>query len=566
MFMRNIIFCKISEKKQETEDENLNKSIITLIGKTLSEFKTLKNPEVNDFRYRISLLGEEIASRRSTMTLKEKILYQYPPKVAKTPEIPQTVRLRENQTFWILARLPNDVSFTIEANCSMYPTQLLEAIFHKKKSKLHIDNKHRHSIKDYILKICGQEEYIYGDHPLIQFLYIQDTLSRNSEVPTVVLMQINDVYVFTSIFRPTEHLERTHSQSITTKLNTSTLKKKRENICSWDVDENFQCTVHAIRGLTYDSNRSVEIGIQAGLFHGGKSLCEKQKTSERTLQTATGSVEWNETLKFDLKVANLPRMTRLCLVVFEVAKKSSGLRARRIKDANKEMYIIPIAWVNTTVYDYKNQLKTGDVTFYTWSYSEESGDAEDLGLHPLGTVEPNPRTDECSSITLNFHNYMARENASITIVYPTEEQMLAYAEGAKMRGSLKRDDYIDDRTIRDILLPYVNNDRLNEIPEQERNAIWEKRQEILETEPSGLNCLINCVEWNNKNEVAEITALLKKWPILCVERALELLDYAYADVNVRRYAVNCLKIVRDEELLLYLLQLVQAMKHGEFFR
>lgn len=345
-------------------------------------------------------------------------------------------------------------------------------------------------------------------------------------------------------------------------MNTSTLKKKRENICSWDVDENFECTIHAISGLTYDTNRTVEIGIQVGLFHGGKSLCEKQKTSEKTMQTATGTVEWNETLKFDLKVSNLPRMTRLCLVVFEIAKKSGGLRARRIKDSNKEMYIIPIAWVNTTIYDYKNQLKTGDVTLYTWSYSEDSAD-EDLGLHPLGTVEPNPRTDECASITLNFHNYIAKDSSSIMILYPTEEQMLAHAEKTRLNASLKRDYYNDDRSIKDILQPYLNNDRLNEIPEQERNAIWENRNNCLTMEPSGLNCLINCVEWNNKNEVAEITSLLKQWPMLCVERALELLDYAYADVNVRKYAVNCLKNVRDEELLLYLLQLVQAMKHGE---
>lgn len=36
----------------------------------------------------------------------------------------------------------------------------------------------------------------------------------------------------------------------------------------------------------------------------------------------------------------------------------------------------------------------------------------------------------------------------------------------------------------------------------------------------------------------------QEWPILCVERALELLDYAYADVYVRRYAVECLKTVK----------------------
>lgn len=110
----------------------------------------------------------------------------------------------------------------------------------------------------------------------------------------------------------------------------------------------------------------------------------------------------------------------------------------------------------------------------------------------------------------------------------------------------------------------MNNDRLNEMHEQERNAIWSKRYECLKIAPDGLPSLLYCVEWNDRDEVAEVTNLLKDWPALSVERALELLDYAYADQSVRGYAVQCLENVKDEELLLYLLQLVQAIKHESY--
>lgn len=90
------------------------------------------------------------------------------------------------------------------------------------------------------------------------------------------------------------------------------------------------------------------------------------------------------------------------------------------------------------------------------------------------------------------------------------------------------------------------------------------RYELLEEDPEGLPCLLYCIEWNDRHEVAEVTHLLQKWPPISVERALELLDYGYADQTVRRYAVNCLKRVQDEELLLYLLQLVQAIKHESY--
>lgn len=65
-------------------------------------------------------------------------------------------------------------------------------------------------------------------------------------------------------------------------------------------------------------------------------------------------------------------------------------------------------------------------------------------------------------------------------------------------------------------------------------------------------------------EVAEATALIQQWSKLPVEKALELLDYAYADQNVRNFAVRCLKDVTDDDLSLYLLQLAQALKHENY--
>lgn len=79
---------------------------------------------------------------------------------------------------------------------------------------------------------------------------------------------------------------------------------------------------------------NVQIGVQAGLFHGGKSLCESQKTAERVV-SKDGNIEWEEDLTFDLKVCDIPRMARLCFVVYEILKSSKGVRARRLKDSKQ---------------------------------------------------------------------------------------------------------------------------------------------------------------------------------------------------------------------------------------
>ena len=70
------------------------------------------------------------------------------------------------------------------------------------------------------------------------------------------------------------------------------------------------------------------------------------------------------------------------------------------------------------------------------------------------------------------------------------------------------------------------------------------RQDCLNDAPDALPLLLYCVSWNNRDEVSEMCSLLKTWPTLSVERALELLDYAYPDPLVRRFAINCLRKLR----------------------
>ena len=77
--------------------------------------------------------------------------------------------------------------------------------------------------------------------------------------------------------------------------------------------------------------------------------------------------------------------------------------------------------------------------------------------------------------------------------------------------------------------------------------------------PHLLPRIIDCVNYSDADQVSELHCLLKRWPLLRVEGALQLLDYAYPDQKVRRYAVNCLRRhASDHDVLVYLLQLAQV--------
>lgn len=63
-------------------------------------------------------------------------------------------------------------------------------------------------------------------------------------------------------------------------------------------------------------------------------------------------------------------------------------------------------------------------------------------------------------------------------------------------------------------------------------------------QPTLLPKLLLCVDWNVKQEAADAAAIVSCWPPLSPAHALELLDYAYPDRLVRRFAVSCLCSMR----------------------
>ncbi|XP_015181948.1 PREDICTED: phosphatidylinositol 4,5-bisphosphate 3-kinase catalytic subunit delta isoform [Polistes dominula] len=558
-------FCsvlKVIEREGIKNDRNLDAQIGHIIGKGLHEFAALKNSEVNDFRWKMRVLGDEVARARQKKSSMEKIQYQYPLRLAPTPEIPKNIecRLKDGNLVLVTKFRNSETSFTFQIPHSITPYELLVLILNKRANTMMLRGEHPN---DFILKVCGQEEYLIGEYPLIQFNYIQDCLAKDI-TPTLVTLNADSVSLDQD--NGPENPDVDALQRTRPSFSTLTLRKKGKHISAWKIDDQFTFTVNGISRLNCDAaHRTVEIGLQAGLFHGGKSLCESQKTKE-TIVSSDGSCEWEELLRFDIKVKDIPRMARLCFVLYEISKTSKGLKSRRlVKDSKQEFFINPLCWANTTIYDFKSQLKTGAMTLYTWTYAEDM-QSDDL-LHPLGTVVSNPHIDRAAALMLTFPNYGKEKS----VLYPTPEKMVEYARKLRESGSEKvmqeepnQENDINKFQQLEQLRSLADRDPLHELHEQEKKIMWALRHHCLHEIPTVLAKLLQCVEWNDHREVAEATALIQQWPVLPVEKALELLDYAYADQNVRSFAVRCLFDVSDEDLSLYLLQLVQALKHENY--
>ncbi|EGN99051.1 hypothetical protein SERLA73DRAFT_54158 [Serpula lacrymans var. lacrymans S7.3] len=114
--------------------------------------------------------------------------------------------------------------------------------------------------------------------------------------------------------------------------------------------------------------------------------------------------------------------------------------------------------------------------------------------------------------------------------------------------------------IRDELGEILNYAPSQPLNSEEKDLIWKFRF-YLARDKRGLTKFLKSVTWRDPSEVKQaVEELLPMWTEIDTDDALELLGPGTVDSRVRAFAVKQLSRADDDELLLYLLQLVQALK------
>uniref|UniRef100_A0A8C3LLQ3 Phosphatidylinositol 4,5-bisphosphate 3-kinase catalytic subunit delta isoform n=1 Tax=Chrysolophus pictus TaxID=9089 RepID=A0A8C3LLQ3_CHRPC len=284
---------------------------------------------------------------------------------------------------------------------------------------------------------------------------------------------------------------------------------------------------------------SPQLVVQAGLFHGNEMLCKTVSSSEVNV---CSEPVWKQRLDFDINICDLPRMARLCFALYAVIEKAKKARSTKKKSKKAVSKDCPIAWVNVMLFDYKDQLKTGECCLHMWSsFPDEKGEL----LNPMGTVQCNPNTESAAALLICFPNV-----ASHPVYYPSFDSLYA----------LCCDSHEQKLQLKEILERRSHT----ELYEHEKDLVWKMRHDIRDQYPQALAKLLTITKWNKHEDVAQMISLLQSWPELPVLNALELLDFSFPDRYVGSFAINSLKKLTDHELFQYLLQLVQVLKYESY--
>lgn len=117
--------------------------------------------------------------------------------------------------------------------------------------------------------------------------------------------------------------------------------------------------------------------------------------------------------------------------------------------------------------------------------------------------------------------------------------------------------------VRDILNQILAYPPTKQLSNEEQDHVWRFRF-YLSNQKKALTKFLKCVNWTQSGEVRQALSMLKIWAPMDVEDALELLSPNFTHPAVRKYAISRLQQAPDEDLVLYLLQLVQALKYENF--
>ncbi|KFH46181.1 Phosphatidylinositol 3-kinase catalytic subunit type-like protein [Hapsidospora chrysogenum ATCC 11550] len=95
---------------------------------------------------------------------------------------------------------------------------------------------------------------------------------------------------------------------------------------------------------------------------------------------------------------------------------------------------------------------------------------------------------------------------------------------------------------------------------EETDLVWKFRYHLTRDKRAATK-FVKSVNWADQRESKQAIQVLGRWTAIDVDDALELLGPSFDNPGVRSYAVERLRKADDDELLLYLLQLVQALKY-----
>ncbi|XP_039283155.1 phosphatidylinositol 3-kinase catalytic subunit type 3-like [Nilaparvata lugens] len=374
-----------------------------------------------------------------------------------------------------------------------------------------------------------------------------------------------------------------------------------------DICTNSECSFKDTHPARF-KKRSIEsdLIVTAQVFSDGRALTVPITSSSKAF---SNHWKWNEWISFPLLFSDLPRRSLLALTVYYtdqgVVKPVGGttvelfgkygLFRQGVKDLKIWPHEVADGNVNTktpgkiqgdfqkhSLLKLAKKHKTGELVKIDWLDKLTFREVEIL-------YEMEKRKSNNWYLMIEFPQIMLND-ISYSIVYYEKDGDDIYLYRTETNRLMKDpenpdDNLVEDKshklarsirtggdydrsikpnsTVRDSLNTIILYPSTTQLSVEEKDLIWKYRY-YLSKQKKALSKFVKCVNWNMEAEAIQAIAMMEEWAPMDVEDALELLGPAFSHPSVRKYAISRLQQASDDDLLSYLLQLVQALRYEDF--
>uniref|UniRef100_A0A8C3D723 Phosphatidylinositol-4-phosphate 3-kinase catalytic subunit type 2 beta n=1 Tax=Cairina moschata TaxID=8855 RepID=A0A8C3D723_CAIMO len=438
------------------------------------------------------------------------------------------------------------------------------------------DELHAVDVEDFVLKLCGLEEFLQNKHTLGSHEYIQHCrkfdidirlqLMRRKAVRSDLARTVGarvgerpprlprgdasagrclgfgtaSSQIVESLTAAILDLVGLYCSTFNADFQTATPGSREHGVvqeaCLLSCPLSF--TVYATHRIPITWAASYEdFYLSCSLTHGGKELCSPLHTRKaHVYKYLFHLIIWDQQICFPVQVNRLPRETLLSVTLFAVPVPPPGSSS----DTNKQRRVPEaLGWVTTPLFNFRQVLTCGRKLLGLWPATQDNSRARSSA----------PNFNQPDSVILQVGIDFPTSAFDVKFTSPLAAELSPRYEF----GSLGEE---DQRRLREAM----QKKSLYWLTDADRKRLWEKRY-YCHAAPGALPMLLASApswEWAC---LPDIYALLGQWSCMSHQDALGLLHATFPDQEVRRTAVQWIDSISDTELLDYLPQLVQALKY-----
>ncbi|XP_060750625.1 phosphatidylinositol 4,5-bisphosphate 3-kinase catalytic subunit gamma isoform isoform X1 [Tachysurus vachellii] len=483
-------------------------------------------------------LSELSFTRRKFATPRKEELKHRDPVVYATEPWTTSAPISKDLQDHLKCKLPivlnhDNMSILVQAELCNTPSDLLMVVWKSMPSK---DECFLKWSANHVLKICGREEFLCGDFQLSDFLWVRRCLKNVMELhlSVVAIASLPDDTVRKEYWPQVDSLTGLSSSHEDISIEGKELEEI-VMISLWDCERNLRVKLLGFDIPELQSKIPQHIYVEASIIYGRKVVSSVCSSSKEFAE----EVLWNTWLEFDMPVKEIPRGAKLGFTInaysmdtAPITESNSPNSGYKVQDYQKGKGKV-LYFVNFQLIDHRSLLSQGSHTLHMWSFPEQEEEAFNYEADKLSTAT-NPDVAKSMAITFQLDRY------SFSVVLPQRRVSSNITPSTAIANPGH------------VTLQANSSDK---------HCLKRFREESVRY-ASNLPQFLRTVDWLKPSAVQDVHWLLSHWEPDDLELfvALELLSVDYTDENVRRLAVQRLEMMSNEEVLRYLLQLVQTLK------